>query len=63
MTSTLRDIRTQRKLTQETVAKAVGISRNHLAQIESGSRTPSLNVSYRIARFFSMRIEDIFFAK
>lgn len=39
----------------------VEISERHLRFIESGNRTPSLNIAKRIADCLSSTIDDIFF--
>lgn len=38
--------------TQEEVARACGIHRGYYSLIESGERTPSVNVAKRIAKYF-----------
>lgn len=43
------------------VAKDVGITRQMLSAIESGSRTPSLEVAKKIASYYSSTIDEIFF--
>lgn len=43
------------------VAKDVGITRQMLSAIESGSRTPSLEVANKIASYYSSTIDEIFF--
>ena len=53
-------LRKSKKLTQEEVADAVGISRAHYGRIESGDRTPSLNKSLDIKKFFNYYNDDIF---
>lgn len=46
----LREMRDDRNLTQEEVAKLSGISRTHYTQIEIGRKTPSVDVAKRIAK-------------
>lgn len=46
----LKEMRNNRHLTQEEVAKLSGISRTHYTQIETGNKTPSVEVAKRIAR-------------
>ncbi|PEL12697.1 helix-turn-helix transcriptional regulator [Bacillus sp. AFS017336] len=41
--------RQQKKLTHEQVANEVGISRQYYSMIENGERSPSVNVSKKIA--------------
>lgn len=43
------DIRLRKKLTQESIAKEVKITRTYYTQIENGDRRPSVEVAKRIA--------------
>lgn len=43
------------------VAKDLGITRQMLSAIESGIRTPSLELARKVANYYSSSIEDIFF--
>ncbi len=47
-------------LTQEDLAKAVGVTRQTILAIEKGKYDPSLELAFRIARYFSVAIEDVF---
>lgn len=47
----------------EKVAKGIGISRQMLNFIESGERTPSLAVAKRIADYYHVSVDEIFFAE
>ena len=49
------------ELSQTAVATRLGITRQMLGAIESGERTPSLDLAKRIAVFYGVSIEDIFF--
>jgi putative transcriptional regulator len=49
-----------RDVTQEGLAKAVGVSRQTVIAIERGNYNPSLELAFKIARFFEMGIEDVF---
>lgn len=60
MRNILINLRKSKKLTQEEVANAVGISRTHYGRIESGDRTPSLSKSLKIKKFFDYYNDDIF---
>ncbi len=56
----LEEIRKQRGLTQEALAKALEVSRQTIGAIENGRYNPSILLAFKIARFFEMTIEDIF---
>lgn len=43
------------------VAKDIGITRQMLSAIEGGSRTPSLELARKIAKYYESTIEEIFF--
>lgn len=47
--------------TQYTFAKAVGTSRSHYSQIETGDKTPSLKLAIRIKAVLGYPFDDIFF--
>ncbi|WP_306010503.1 helix-turn-helix transcriptional regulator [Bacillus sp. MMSF_3328] len=50
-------------LTQEEVAKKVGISRSYYNQIETGERNPSGSVALRIATYFQFDMSKFFCGK
>ncbi len=52
--------RNQKGLTQEELAEKVRTSVGHLAHIESGMKTPSLKMLFKIATALSIRVEDLF---
>lgn len=43
------------------VARDIGITRQMLSAIESGIRTPSLDLANKIAIYYSSTIDEIFF--
>jgi putative transcriptional regulator len=45
---------------QEQMARRVGVSYSHWRQIETGGRTPSLELATRIARIFNVPVEELF---
>ena len=56
----LKVFRAMRDITQEELAKAVGVSRQTVIAIERGNYNPSLELAFKIARHFGVKIEDIF---
>ena len=56
----LPDLRRQRKLSQEELAQAVGVTRQTITSIEVGKYTASLPLAYKLARYFGMTIEEVF---
>lgn len=60
MNTKIRELRKQRKLSQEELALAVGTTRQTITSIEVGKYTASLVLAYKIARYFDMIIEEVF---
>jgi len=56
----LKVYRAMRNITQEDLAKAVGVTRQTVIAIEKGNYNPSLELAFKIARLFDAKIEDIF---
>ncbi|MBN1263100.1 MAG: helix-turn-helix transcriptional regulator [Candidatus Pacebacteria bacterium] len=52
-----------RKISQQALANAVGVTRLTIHSVETGKFIPSTLLSLKIARFFKVRVEDIFFIK
>lgn len=48
------------KVTQEELADAVGVTRQTIISLENGKYNASLQLAFKLARFFEMQIEDIF---
>ena len=53
-------LRKEREITQEELARAIGVSRQTVVAIEKGSYTPSLLLGLKIAKFFKRRVEEVF---
>ena len=60
MKTRIRELRKERKLSQEELAAAVGTTRQTITSIEVGKYTASLPLAYKIARYFGLHIEDVF---
>ena len=60
MKTRIKELRKERKLSQEELAAAVGTTRHTITSIEVGKYTASLPLAYKIARYFGLRIEDVF---
>ena len=60
MKTTIPELRKQNKLSQEELAMAVGVTRQTITSIEVGKYTASLVLAYKIARYFSKAIEEVF---
>ena len=53
-------LRRARRLTQEELAEAVGVTRQTIISLESGRYNASLLLAHRLARHFGLAIEDVF---
>ncbi|HIT54065.1 MAG TPA: helix-turn-helix transcriptional regulator [Candidatus Fimivicinus intestinavium] len=53
-------LRKERRLSQEELAQAVGVSRQTITSLEVGKYTASLPLAFRLARYFGCAIEDLF---
>lgn len=60
MENRIRVARAERRLTQQQLADAVGVSRQTINAIESGKFVPSTAVALKIARAFERPVEEIF---
>lgn len=60
MKTNIPTLRKMRKLSQEELAQAVGVTRQTITSIEVGKYTASLALAFKIARYFGLTIEDVF---
>lgn len=60
MKNRLEELRKQRGIKQEDLAKALEVSRQTIGSLENGRYDPSIRLAFKIARYFDMRIEEIF---
>jgi putative transcriptional regulator len=57
----LKVYRAMHNLTQEDLAEAIGITRQTVIAMEKGKYNPSLELAFKIAHYFKVKIEDVFF--
>ena len=60
MKNNLKVYRAMQDLTQEELAKELGVTRQTIIAIEKDKYDPSLILAFKIAKFFKAQIEDIF---
>jgi putative transcriptional regulator len=60
MKNKLKVFRAEHNLTQESLAEKLGVTRQTIISIESGKYDPSLNLAFKMAGLFKVKIEDIF---
>ena len=53
-------IRKEKGIKQEDFAKAMGVSRQTISSLENGRYNPSILLAYKIAKYFEMKIEEVF---
>ncbi|MBQ7305256.1 MAG: helix-turn-helix transcriptional regulator [Clostridia bacterium] len=60
METKIKELRKQHKLSQEELADAVGTTRQTITSIETGKYVASLPLAHKIAKYFGLKIEDVF---
>lgn len=60
MNNRMEEIRNQRGIRQEELAKRLGVSRQTISSLENGRYNPSILLAHKIARYFGLTIEDVF---
>lgn len=61
MKNRLEEIRKEHGIKQDELANALKVSRQTIGSLENGRYNPSILLAFKIARYFGMQIEDIFF--
>lgn len=60
MKNRLEELRRRRGIKQEELASALEVSRQTIGSLENGRYNPSIQLAFKIARYFHMTIEEIF---
>ena len=60
MNNRMEEIRSQRGIRQEELAKRLGVSRQTISSLENGRYNPSILLAHKIARYFGLTIEEVF---
>lgn len=60
MKNKIKVYRAMHDLTQEELAKELGVTRQTIIAIEKEKYDPSLILAFKIVRFFKVQIEDVF---
>lgn len=63
MENNIRDLRKQKGLTQDELASALEVTRQTIISLENGRYTASLQLAFKVARFFEKPIEQVFIYK
>ena len=56
----IRELRAKTGLTQEELARQVGVRRETIVFLEKGKYNPSLKLAYKVARTLGSTIEEVF---
>ena len=60
MKNRIESIRKEKGIRQEDFAKALGVSRQTISSLETGRYNPSIQLAYKIAKYFELTIEEVF---
>lgn len=60
MQTRIKEYRSRLSLTQDDLARKVGVRRETIVFLEQGKYNPSLKLAYDVARTLNARIEDLF---
>lgn len=61
MKNNIKVYRAMHDLTQERLAERVGVTRQTINAIEKDKYDPSLELAFKIAKLFGVKVEDVFF--
>ena len=61
MKTKLKVFRAMKNVTQEELAREIGVTRQTIIAIEKEDYNPSLELAFKIALYFDVSIEDVFF--
>ena len=60
MRTRIKEFRARYNMTQEELAKRVGVRRETIVFLEKGKYNPSLKLAYKVAKALNARIEELF---
>ncbi len=60
MKNRIEEIRNEKGLRQDELAKLMGVSRQTISSLENGRYNPSILLAHKIAEYFGMTIEELF---
>lgn len=60
MKNRIKEIRGTKGINQEELAKEMGVSRQTIISLENGKYNPSIMLAYKLAKFFGLKIEEVF---
>ena len=60
MKNRMEEIRNEKGVRQEDLARLMGVSRQTISSLENGRYNPSIMLAHKIAQYFGMAIEEVF---
>ncbi|MFC6293408.1 transcriptional regulator [Macrococcus epidermidis] len=63
MKNNLKILRKERKITQEQLAKSMGVTRQTIIAIEQDKYDPTLKLALALSEYFEMTVNEIFYTK
>ena len=60
MKNRLEELRRDRGMNQEELARTLRVSRQTIGSLENGRYNPSITLAFKIARYFGLSIEEVF---
>ncbi len=63
MKNRLEELRKKAGITQEELADKLEVSRQTIGSLESGRYNPSIQLAFKLAKFFGVTIEELFIYK
>ena len=60
MKNIIKELRKEHRISQEELASAVRVTRQTIISLENGKYNASLQLAYKIAKFFGTSIENVF---
>ncbi|MBQ5910463.1 MAG: helix-turn-helix transcriptional regulator [Clostridia bacterium] len=60
MNNRIKELRKENNVTQEELAFALGVTRQTIISLENGKYNASLQLAFKIAKYFGTEIENVF---
>lgn len=60
MDNKIKELRKEKSITQDELALAVGVTRQTVISLENGRYNASLQLAYKISKYFGKTIEEVF---
>ena len=60
MKNNIRNLRKEKGVTQDELALCLGVTRQTIISLENERYNASLNLAYKISKYFNLSIEEIF---